>query len=170
MTRVKSISFTQKEYDAVWSAAQLHDMEPKHGLNTLLAKMDKAKNAETASAKQTFTVVDCISIAKDVIKDRLVLPPVTTPAWYGQKNKYILSNGINDEVFRKACVIADRAWKNGIYFDTLLSNTMRLVAMEVPSGKSRPRQYVGFANMEEPDEPEYPGGYPVKHKIDYNAQ
>lgn len=155
MGRGRNISYTQAEMQAVWWAITIFSDKvgtkaTLKALQSLHKKMEDARAPQTGATKWPFTVQQATEIARNVLGTRISFPPVITPAWYGNKNRFIASNGITEDIFLKACKLAERKWYGAVYFDTLLGGTMKLVATDEPE---KPR-FVGFANQEEEDDEE----------------
>lgn len=146
----RNISFTKKEYEAVKAA----------GIKSLTTKMEAAMQPVEKEV-MGFTIRDAMSIASQIMGDKVKFAPIMAGGWYSKMNNKIKSDGITAEHVSEAATIANTDWKAPIFFDQFFYSIGKLIAIG-PRESRGVREFRGFAEdsnlREELDEKySYPG-------------
>ena len=159
------ITFTQKEQEALQEAICLwkvdsgaeNDPEVKH-LESLLAKMKKAREKDSAPKFHGIAARDLIDLASSTLGTRLKLPPNLTQDWFIKIQRAINSGGVTRDVAQKALETASKTWGENIWFETLVYSLPKLAAgafanntTKKPTGFTPTKQSGWLARLEEDD-------------------
>lgn len=118
------ITFTQKEECALRAHSHLNPH-----LQSLLSKMEKARDKSKEVKFSGISVGNFLSLAFDKLGDRLKSHPNPTSDWFTKMQKVINSAGITQELAEKALNVAASTWNNGeIWIETLIYSLPKLAA------------------------------------------
>src|SRR5690606_18207677 len=110
--------------------------KPAKYLTSLLNKMDKADAKVTATTH--VIPAKLITMAKEVLGERLKLHPNPTSAWYALTNSRLRNNGMTEELVARALDNISRNWKGEIFIDVLVNSLPKYSVMEIKSvGQTR---------------------------------
>ena len=124
---VAKITFTQKEESALRATLVGNPFDHKD-LQSLLSKMEKARDKSKEVKFSGISVANLITLARERLGDRLTLPDNTTADWFIKMQRAINTNGITEEIAIKALKVADTTWTSSIWIETLIYSLGKLAA------------------------------------------
>lgn len=137
------ISFSEKDFQTIKLLVEDGNFDDLKNIYKKMLTAMKPKPEFTFDDKQARV------IANQILGDDVYFA-TALPSQVVKHNKYFRSFNVTDEVFTKACKVAQRTWRKPIFYDTLAMSAYKLAAQPLFNTEPvQPKNVFGTGDTEE---------------------